>query len=141
MLCARSVRIEFAFFRGGFGAGFALSKSLHVIPKEKRGNQSSDDDRYQRVHGRLEEPHHEHESHVKQSKQSEGIAERLVNHVPEMKNLLRTGKKQDSLRKRCLFLCHGDGLFEVAMPRFKKTTTRRELLGKRNHAPAQACDT
>src|SRR5689334_17886750 len=115
VLRARSVGIKLAFFRGGLGARFAFSKSLHVIPKKERGNQSGNEDGYEGVHGYLEESHRKYKSHVKQSKKREGVAEWLVHHVPEMKNLLRSRKKQDSFRKRGFFLRKCDGLFQVAM--------------------------
>src|SRR5437899_12787161 len=76
-----------------------------------------------------------------QGEHGESIAERFMNHVPGMENLLRAGQEEKTLGKGGFFSSGVDRLFEVAMLCGDESEKRREVFASAQGTATKACHT
>ena len=70
---------------------------------------------------------------------AKSITKRLVDHMPEVEDLLRAREKEQPLGKRSLFGGSMNGLLEFAIPGRKESEEGCETLARAQRMPAEAC--
>src|SRR5437660_4923978 len=76
-----------------------------------------------------------------QGEHGESIAERFMNHVPGMENLLRAGQEEKTLGKGGFFSSGMDRLVEYAMLCRDESENRREVFASAHGMATKACHT
>src|SRR5579864_5867392 len=74
-----------------------------------------------------------------QGKHGEGIAERFMNHMPGMENILRAGQEEKALGKGGFFSSGMDRLLEFAMLCGDESEKRCEIFASAQGMAAKAC--
>src|SRR5262249_11036318 len=122
---------QLALFRRRPSQLVSFLETREVLAQEKQRQSNCNDKSYQCINTALTtlppQAHPEAHRDMNQCKQGEGVAERLVDHVPQVKHLLGLLEEKDSFCKSRVLTSRHDRLLELTISGAEKAAQRAHL--------------